>query len=93
MERPGRIQQLMAAALMAITLWLMIPEHKRHLIAMRLTVAAQRLTGHLARAEGQAGMGSELDGRPDDAERRYSAAYSLSRARDAFGRALDGMRP
>jgi hypothetical protein len=60
---------------------------------MRLTAVLQRLAARAARREGHAGMGEELAGHTGDAERRYSLAYSLSRARDACGRALESMRP
>jgi hypothetical protein len=92
-DRPGRLQQAMAAILMTVTLWLMLPEHQRRLIVMRATALGQRLTARAAHAEGHAGMGNELAGRPEDAERHYQAATTLSRARDAFSRALDSMRP
>ncbi len=93
MERPSRLQQIAALVLTAVMVWFTLPEHQRRLAAMRLALLAQRAAGRAARSEGHAGMGDELAGRAGDAERRYSAAYQLSRARDAFTRVLEGMRP
>lgn len=92
-ERSGRLQRLAALLLTLVALWMTLPEHQRQLTMMRLTAFGQRLAARAARVEGHAGMGDELVGHTGDAERRYSLAYSLSRARDTFGRALDSMRP
>ncbi len=91
--RPGRLQQLVALVISLMMAWSMLPEHQRRLILMRAAHALQRAAGRQARREGEAGMGDELAGRAGDAERRYSAAYQLSRARDAFGKVLESMRP
>ena len=93
MDRPDRLRQALAILLTAVTIWMMLPEHQRKLTVMRLTAFGQRLAGRAARREGHAGMGDELAGKRGDAERRYSLAYSLSKARDSFGRALESMRP
>lgn len=91
--QPGRVQQVMGIILTLGMIWFMLPEHQRRLILMRITHGAQRAAGRAARREGHAGMGDELAGQAGQAERRYSAAYSFSRARDAFGRALESLRP
>jgi hypothetical protein len=92
-EGPGRLQRIAGLALTLAMLWLMLPEHQRQLILMRIMRALQLAAHRAARREGQAGMGDELGGRPGDAARRYTAAYSLARARDRFGRALEQLRP
>jgi len=92
-DRPDRLRQALAILLTAVTIWMMLPEYQRKLTVMRLTAFGQRLAGRAARREGHAGMGDELAGKRGDAERRYSLAYSLSKARDSFGRALESMRP
>lgn len=92
-REPGRIQQAAALALTLLAMWMMLPEHQRRLIMMRITRALQRVSGRAAHAEGRAGMASELAGRPGDAARSYGFAFHLSRARDTLGRALEGMRP
>ena len=83
---PGRFQKIMSLLVTAAMVWMMLPEHQRRLTVMRLAHVLERASGRAARREGQAGMGSELGGRMGDALRRYSAAYNLSRARDAFRR-------
>ena len=93
MERPDRLRQALALILTCATIWMMLPEHQRRLTVMRLTAFGQRLAARAARREGHAGMGEELAGKRGDAERRYSLAYSLSKARDSFARALESMRP
>jgi len=92
-REPGRIQQAAALALTLLAMWMMLPEYQRRLIVMRIARGLQRVSGRAARGQGQAGMASELDGRGGDAQRSYRAAFHLSRARDAFGRALESMRP
>ena len=91
--RPGRLQQVIAIAISLAMAWYMLPEWQRKMVAMRAAAALRAAAGRAAHREGQAGMGDELGGRYGDAERRYSAAYQFSRARDAFGRVLESMRP
>ncbi len=93
MDRPGKLQQAAALVVSLAMAWAMLPEHQQRLLAMRAVHALRGLTARWARAEGHAGMGNELAGQPEAAERQYGAAYHLSRARDAFGRVLEGMRP
>ena len=93
MEQPGRMQQIAGLVLTLVMLWMMLPEHQRRLILMRAAHSLQRAAARAAHREGHAGMGNELDGRPGDAHRRYSAAYHLSRARDAFTASLEALRP
>jgi hypothetical protein len=49
--------------------------------------------GGLARREGHAGMGAELDGRMGDAARSYGFTLWLSRQRDRWGKTLESLRP
>jgi len=92
-REPGRLQRIAALALTLAMLWMMLPEYQRRLILMKTARALQRVSGRAAHVEGRAGMGSELAGRDGDAQRSYRAAFHLSRARDAFGRALESLRP
>jgi hypothetical protein len=92
-EGPGRLQRLAGLLLTLTLLWLTLPEHQRQLTLMRLARAGQLLAGRAARREGHAGMGDELAGRHGDAARRYSLAYTLARARDRAGQALEQLRP
>jgi len=91
-RQPGKLELILAAASTAAMMWCMLPEHQRRLMAMRTVAALQRLAARAARLQGHAGMGDELAGRAQ-ARQRYSAAYHLSRARDAFGAQLGRMRP
>ena len=91
-EGPGRFQRIAALILSLLIMWGMLPEHQRRLIIMRVTVILQRASGAAARAEGHRGMGDELAGRLGEAERRYSAAYTLSRWRDGAHRVYEAMR-
>jgi hypothetical protein len=92
-REPGRFQRLAALIVSLGMVWYMLPDHHRELIRMRVIYLGQRAAGRVARTEGQTGMGEELAGRPGAAERHYTAALHLSKARDAFGRVLEGMRP
>ena len=92
-REPGRLQQIAAMCLTLLAMWMMLPEHQRRLILMRVTRMVQRVAARGARAEGLAGMGSELAGRGGDAARSYTAAYQLSRARDYAGRIFEALRP
>ena len=92
-REPGRVQRIAALIVSAGMIWYMLPDHHRELIRMRMVYVAQRAAARVARTEGQTGMGEELAGRPGVAERHYTAAYAFSRTRDAFGRALESMRP
>lgn len=68
----------------------MMPPQEQYWMKLRTLQTLHRLSGRLARREGHAGMGDELDGRE---HYRYPVAYRLSRARDALARALEDMRP
>ncbi len=89
-RQPGKLELLMTAAVMGLTVWYMMPPPDQYWVKVRTLGLLHRLAGRLARLEGHAGMGDELAGR-DFA--RYSMAYQLSRARDGIGRALEDMRP
>jgi hypothetical protein len=92
-EGPGRAQRIAGLLLTLAMLWMMLPEHQRTLILMRGARLAQHAAHRAARREGQAGMGDELGGRPGDAARRYSLAYTLARVRDRAGLVLEQLRP
>jgi hypothetical protein len=92
-REPGRVQRIAALIVSLGMVWYMLPDHHRELIRMRVVHVAQRAAARVARAEGQTGMGEELSGRPGAAERHYTAALHLSKARDAFSRVLESMRP
>ena len=92
-RRPGRVEQIAAVAVSLVALWYMIPAHQRQLFLMRTAATLRVVAGRLATSEGRAGMRDELEGRPGEAERRYSAALALSRLRDRCGRVLESMRP
>lgn len=92
-REPGRVQRIAALIVSLGMIWYMLPDHHRELIRMRVVYLAQRAAARVARTEGQTGMGEELAGRPGAAERHYTAALTFSKARDAFGRALESMRP
>ncbi len=85
----SRSQQIAALLLTLLMMWFMIPEHQRRLTVMRVAHGLERAAGRQARREGRLGMGSELDGRLGEADRRYSAAFWLSVARDRFRQARE----
>jgi hypothetical protein len=91
-NRPGRAATLAAALIsLGVMVWARIPQHQRKLLLMQVTDRLRRAAARAAAGEGHAGMGDELAGR--DPGPKYRAAFHLSRARDAFGRALEGMQP
>jgi hypothetical protein len=91
-RRPGKLELLVALTSTLLMLWLTLPEHQRQLLTMQAAAAGRDLAGRLARAQGHAGMGDELDGHAR-ARQHYGAAYRLSRLRDHLAAQLDRLRP
>ena len=91
-RRPGKLELALAVASTLLMVWLTLPEHQRQLLTMQATAAGRDLAGRLARAQGHAGMGDELDGHTT-ARQHYGAAYRLSRLRDQLAVHLDRLRP
>jgi hypothetical protein len=91
-RQPGKLELLLATLSTAVMAWCMLPEHQQRLLMMRALASLHKLAGRAARLQGLAGMGDELAGLAQ-ARQYYSAAYQLSRARDALGRQLERMRP
>lgn len=91
-RRPGKLELVQAVLMLGLTVWLMLPEHQRQLLAMRAAATGRDLAGRLARAQGHAGMGDELDGHPQ-ARQHYRTAYRLARMRDDLAGLLDRLRP
>jgi hypothetical protein len=83
-----RLRMLVSLAYLAGVAWLMMPEHKRQLLIMRVTVTARAAATELARRAGVASMRNELD----TGRQVYTVPYLLSRARDRLGRAYDAAR-
>jgi hypothetical protein len=81
-NQPGRLQQLAAMALTLLAMWMMLPEHQRRLVVMRVTRYLQAVAARAAARQGRAGMGAELGGQLGEALHRYQTAFSLSTARD-----------
>jgi len=90
-RRPGKLEQFLALLTALIAVWVMIPDHERKHLQMRLTASAHRAAARLAYVQGHEGMTDELAGR-GQASQYYTAAYRLS-LRDTLGRRLDRMRP
>jgi hypothetical protein len=90
-RQPGKLEQALALASVAVMTWCMMPPQERYWIQLRTAQFAHRVLGRLAWREGHKGMGDELAG--GDPWPRYGAAYACSRARDLVGRALEAMRP
>lgn len=93
MDRPGRLQQIATLLVTGAMIWYTLPDHRRQLITMRVTLSVQRALGRAARRQGRAGMAEELSGRPAGAARYYATAEHFARASSALGRALESMRP
>lgn len=89
-QRPGRVQQAMAAASALLIVWFSLPEQERRWMVLRTVGFAHRYAARLARAEGFAGMGDELKGR--DPSPRYGGAVLAARVRDGLAEMLLKMR-
>ena len=69
---------LYALASILYLMWVLIPEHKKRLMAMRAAETVRRATGRLAFRTGHLAMGHELASGVEN----YTLPYLLSRARD-----------
>lgn len=93
-SRTEEILALVTAILyLVITVWLMLPEYQRRLLAARALARLQRGAGLLAAAQGLEGMRDELAGREHSAEQFYRTAYRLGMFRDRLGRAIEELHP
>lgn len=80
---------LLTLAYLAAVMWyLMIPQHTRRLLRMRVMAAGQKMAGNAARHAGRASMGAELA----TGHARYEIPYTLALVADAAGRAYDRLR-
>jgi hypothetical protein len=80
----------LATALMyaGAMVWLVIPEHRRQLLIMRVILAARSLAHRVALRAGEASMAMELR----TGRERYEMPYLLSVARDRLAAAYDRAR-
>src|SRR5580700_7559367 len=69
-------------------LWMMIPEHRRRLMMMRLAETARKAAGQAAYRAGHLAMGHEISGRGES----YSVPLALSLVRDRAALAVNRMR-
>ena len=83
-----RLRMLLNLAYLGAAAWLMMPEHQRQLLVMRVTMTARAAATALARRAGVASMANELA----TGRQVYTLPYLLSRARDRLGRAYEAAR-
>lgn len=90
-QRPGLAEQLIALGSAVAVAVIMMPPQERMWMALRTVGFAHRCAARLARLEGRAGMGDELQGR--DPSPRYAGAVLAGWCRDRLARRLESMRP
>jgi hypothetical protein len=85
---PASLTRIAQLAYLGMIVWLMIPDHHRQLLRMRIIAAARAAAAGLARRAGVASMRAELD----TGRQLYTLPYLLSRARVRLDRAYNHAR-
>ena len=94
-ERAARLKltaQILSALygliMIGYLIWMMLPDHRKRLLAMRMVLWTRRNAGRAAFRAGHQAMGLELSGRGEN----YSLPYLLSLIAGTAARAYDKLR-
>jgi hypothetical protein len=91
-EIEQRVRLIVALLSLAYTIWitwsLMVPQHRRQLLRMRLLLLSRTAADRAARLAGAAAMRAELA----TGSRNYALPYTLSRTREWLKTAYDKTR-